>query len=40
VLPSSESWCITGSDTQLLGDGTIQTTWSVIGEDDPGFRFS
>lgn len=39
VLPSGESWCITGSDTQLLGDGTIQTTWSVIGEDDPGFRF-
>lgn len=47
-----ETWCITGVSTVLAvdsegdpvldenGNQKIQTIWSVVGEDDPGFRFS
>lgn len=44
VLPSGETWCIIDAATVLVpGDGIdpdrIQTTWTVIGQGDPGFRF-
>lgn len=39
VLPGTESWCITDVATTVGSDGKIQTTWSVIGEGDPGFKF-
>jgi hypothetical protein len=38
VVPSLDTWCITGESTVVASAGYVATTWSVFGYGDPKFQ--